>query len=130
MPRYTPLTPEQAAQVFCPLVQGACKGGECHFWLWDTTYEKKIIPWPEDIARPRLEISHMYHLISKRDARMRFGEMLREAISPLIGRPMHGGKVVDVGIPDPGLKSLNVTIQIRETGDCCLRRAAQQGADE
>lgn len=128
MAGFTHLKPEQAAAVFCPLVNGACKAGGCHFWLWDTLYEHKIIPWPEDITRPRLDTSPLHHYaMTERDARIRFGEMLREALDPLIGRPMHGGAVVKVDVPETNLKSLNVTIEVRETGDCCMRRAAQQG---
>lgn len=130
MPGITRLTPAQAADVFCPLLQGACKAGGCHWWVWDELTEKKRIALPDDIVPPRMPGRFDESmLLDPIKAHQTHGERLRAELGKIIGRQVEGGTVVNV-VASPDLlrgrpSTIEVTIEKRETGDCCMRRAAR-----
>jgi len=117
------MKPEEAKTKTCPLIRGACATGDCHFWLWDAVRNKHEIEWPPHIPRPAVD---RYEFLNERDASIALAEKARDAIRALHGTEMFGGVVVDCQPRDIRLRHIGVTVELRKTGDCCLRRAGQK----
>lgn len=121
------LTPLQAAEKFCPLVQGPCRAGECHFWMWDKVRNEHVIPWPEDIKRPEYEPNPLHQLTKTHQELVEkfFVDSMSALEEGLRGREIEHGEVVGFKLLDKQLNQIKVICESRNTGDCCMRRAAE-----
>ncbi len=68
-------------------------------------------------------------LLDPIEGHRRHGERLRAELGKIIGRQVEVGTVVDVIVSPEMLRGRPATIEVdiekRETGDCCMRRAAR-----
>lgn len=119
----TSFTPEQAATKFCPFVGGGCKAGDCHMWLWDAVRNALVMPWPADIEKPDASLLYNDLLLTPDERSLRYVEQAMQALTPVIGRSVERGVIVAARPINAHLREIGVTIELRETGDCCMRRA-------
>lgn len=121
------LTPAQAAEKFCPMVQGPCRAGGCHFWIWDKVRNEHVIPWPVDIKKPEYGPNSINRLTKTHEELMEqfFVDAMTSLEEGLRGREIQHGTVVQFKLLDKQLSQIKVTCELHNTGDCCMRRAAE-----
>lgn len=122
----TSLTVEQAKEKFCPLVNGNCKADGCHFFMWDAVKNTHQIDWPADLPKPQLVNRHSF--LSEREMFEEFGKAVNKSVQELLGKQMKGGEVIGVKPIDQQLRKIEIKVELRETGDCCMRRSAEKTA--